>query len=296
MNPKEKESGLARFMKGCWRSLSWLLGRLSKLFDKIVYSKKASLVVSLLIAIGLCVSANYEDIYYQFFSHNESQLNISAVPVEVRYDEQKYEVTGLPSTADLTVTGNPADIQVFRTQNNAVIIADLRSLSSGTNEVELTAGNIPSQLRYEIRPANVKVDIEEKKSKAFAIEPELLLGTGQTAGEFQTPVLSVKNVTIRAASSKLDSIRSVKAIVDASGQTGDFTISAPLVAYDSAGNRVSVDFSVDSVSAEVKLRPKDEDAKENGGTANKDGAKDTDKDSGKAEDAAKSEAAQNAAG
>ena len=82
---------------------------------------------------------------------------------------------------------------------------------------------------------------------------ELLVGTGQKVTDFETPVLSKKQVTIKASQETLESIRVVKALVDATGQYDDFVTKAKLVAYDINGNVINVDFEDEEIEASVTL-------------------------------------------
>ena len=60
-------------------------------------------------------------------------------------------------------------------------------------------------------------------------------------------------INIRASQDTLNSIALVKALIDVSGQTGDFEINAPLVAYDKNGQAVSAEIVPSSVTASVKI-------------------------------------------
>ena len=60
-------------------------------------------------------------------------------------------------------------------------------------------------------------------------------------------------INIRASQDTLNSIALVKALIDVSGQTGDFEINAPLVAYDKNGQAVNAEIVPSSVTASVKI-------------------------------------------
>jgi YbbR domain-containing protein len=67
-------------------------------------------------------------------------------------------------------------------------------------------------------------------------------------------------VTIKATKSQLDSIRTVKALIDTSGQNSDFSATAILAAYDSSGNKVSVSITPETVDVSVRYVEDEEDA------------------------------------
>lgn len=234
-----------------WASM--VLSRFSKLFDKIIYHKASSIIVSLLASIVICVSISYDDIRFSFFNAEATTLNVPGVSVEVKADTDKYEITGIPNSVDLTLTGVPADIQSFRNQSStALVVADLRNFGEGSNVVTLQVSNVPSQINVAVNPATLEVNLIKKVNRTYLIQFDLLLGAGQKASDFQTPTSSVQTVTIRATQEKQNSIRKVEAIVDTTGHSSDFTIDAPLVAYDSNGNKVDVEMNPTSVEVSVK--------------------------------------------
>lgn len=231
-----------------------ILNKISKLFDKTVYNRRASLIVTFVLSLLICVSISFEDLSFQFFRTDDTTLNLTGITVDALYDSQKYEVTGLPNTADVAVTGDSADIQMLRTQNSVGVKADLRSLEPGDNMVTLQATGVPSNLSSTVTPESVRITLERKETRTFIVSPELLLGTGQSSSLFRTPVLETSSVSVQGTSEKLNSIRTVKAIVDASGHSSGFSADAVLVAYDASGKQVNVTIIPETVKATVALR------------------------------------------
>lgn len=231
-----------------------MMSRVSKLFDRVVYSSRASLYVSGLMALVICLVINYQDLDFQFFKGNMQTMNLAAVPVEVLGDENTYEVSGVPSVVDISIEGDPADIQLVKTQNTAAVTVDLRNMQEGTVTIPLEAVGLPSSVKAEITPATVDATLTKKYAKTFFLTPDLIVGTGQSSSAYETPVLSVRSVTVKATRAKLDSIRTIRAIVDTSGYEGSFKASVPLVAYDSSGKQINVAISPETVEATVTLK------------------------------------------
>ncbi|MEY8468521.1 CdaR family protein [Faecalibaculum rodentium] len=256
MSDKKRVSRSMRWLRRfCKTAVNWV----SKLFDQIVYNKRASLAVSVMAAVAICISVNFEDLSAMFVNGSQTTLNVSGIPVEVRIDEEQYKVEGLPNTADLTVTGTPADIQVFRSQqSNVTVTANLTSFGPGRNEVPLTVSGVPDSLSVTVNPESCSINIIQKQTRTFDIKPELLLGSGQKASDFQTPVLDQTKVRITASPNELNAIRTVKALVDASGQSGDFTVSAVIAAYNANGDKITVTMQPQTVTATVKAAQKEE--------------------------------------
>ena len=151
----------------------------------------------------------------------------------------------------MMLTGKSADIQVFRAKGEVKVVCDLRKNQEGDSVVQLDVDNLPSNLDAKIEPATVTAHLAERVSKRFSVSAELY---ASSTSKWDTPTLDTNNVTISGTKEQIDSIRSVKAIIDASNQTSDFETSATLVAYDSKGETVDVQIDPSTIKAEVKLK------------------------------------------
>lgn len=243
-----------RFLHNLSRDASRVADKISKLFDKVIYSKRLSLIVSGVIALVFCISINFSDLSFRLFRSNAVTLNLAAVPVEVLIDENAYEVSGMPNTADVMVEGDPSDIQLVRTQNAVSVSADLRNMDEGTNTVSLDASGLPTGLDVKVSPATVQVTLSKKYSKTFFIEPDLIVGAGQIEANYEKPTLSTRSVTVRATRDKINSIRTIRAIIDTSSYPASFSADVPLVAYDAAGKQVNVTISPETVHVTVNVK------------------------------------------
>ncbi|HAM30750.1 MAG TPA: hypothetical protein DCP49_04910, partial [Erysipelotrichaceae bacterium] len=72
--------------------------------------------------------------------------------------------------------------------------------------------------------------------------------------DFDTATPAQTSVQIKATLEKLQSIRKVEAIVDTTGKSADFTINAPLVAYDANGSKVDAQITPASVEVSVTVK------------------------------------------
>lgn len=248
-----------------------LLGRISKLFDRIIYDNRLSLLFSFIFALAMCISINYSDLQGRLFKNDSVTLNMPNIPVEVFVDTNAFEVTGVPNAADITIEGDTADIQLVRTQNSASITADLRQLSEGTSDVTLEVSGLPTGLTVKVNPETVQATLAKKYTKTFFVSPDLIVGNGQSPNAYNEPTLSSRSVTVRATRDKLNSIRSIRAIVDTSSYEGEFVAEVPLVAYDGSGKQVNVSISPETVTATVTL------VQNNHESTSKDNNKETDK-------------------
>lgn len=235
-----------------------IFNRFSKIFDRIIFNQRGSALISLILAIVLCVSIDYDTISIQLFNDMTTSVTLSDIKVTTLADTDSFEILGVPDTVEVTLTGSSTDIQVFRQQQDLVVTCDLRKYGDGENEVNLTMNPLPSNLSAKINPDTLNVTLNKKVKKSFHVTPELLIGNGQKMSDFESPILEDSFVDIIASQDTLDSIRVVKAIVDATGQFSDFEYDAKLVAYDAEGNVIFVTVEPATIRAEVKLAQKEE--------------------------------------
>ena len=227
--------------------LTLIFQKVSKLVDRVLFDKKGSVIISLVLSIMICVVINYEDISLKLFNDTRTTVDLRNVTVEVLADTDQYDVAGVPSTVDAT------SIQVFRSKGSVQVVADLKKYSEGENIINLKVKNLPEKIEAVVDPATIDVTLSKKITKTFTIQPELLVGTNQKVSDFETPILDTMTVKITASQNQLNSIRIVKALIDCTGQIQDFEANATLAAYDAKGNRVNVSLSPDTVHASVKL-------------------------------------------
>ena len=233
--------------------LTLIFQKVSKLVDRVLFDKKGSVIISLVLSIMICVVINYEDISLKLFNDTRTTVDLRNVAVEVLADTDKYDVAGVPSTVDVSLTGDATSIQVFRSKGSVQVVADLKKYSEGENIINLKVKNLPEKIEAVVDPATIDVTLSKKVTKSFTIQPELLVGSNQKVTDFETPTLDVMTVKITASQNQLNSIRIVKALIDCTGQIQDFEANAALAAYDAKGNRVNVTLSPETVHASVKL-------------------------------------------
>ena len=224
--------------------LTLIFQKVSKLVDRVLFDKKGSVIISLVLSIMICL---------KLFNDTRTTVDLRNVTVEVLADTDQYDVAGVPSTVDVSLTGDATSIQVFRSKGSVQVVADLKKYSEGENIINLKVKNLPEKIEAVVDPATIDVTLSKKITKTFTIQPELLVGTNQKVSDFETPILDTMTVKITASQNQLNSIRIVKALIDCTGQIQDFEANATLAAYDAKGNRVNVSLSPDTVHASVKL-------------------------------------------
>lgn len=250
-NQKDKSVGFFRAVLNF--SIS-VYEKISKLMDSVLYNRTGGLVASLLAAVLITGSINYDDIRSRFFNESRASVEIVDVKVKTLYDSDVYDVKGVPGQVDITLTGDPMDIQTYRSEGNIRVIADLRDSNIGDSTVEFKITNLPDTIQATIDPKEVTATLTEKITKEFTVVTELLVAENQKASDFEVTGLKDLKVSVTGSQSKINSIRSVKAVLDVSSVTTSMEMNATMVAYDATGNTVDVKIEPTSMKVNVKYR------------------------------------------
>lgn len=248
----EKSERIVRSYASIENTFTKMFRWISSWFDKILFNQRYSKEVALILAIILYIATNSMDKLTVGRTY-QSSTTFTNQPVTVEVNSSVYEVTGVPETVTLYLNGEMSDISML-TKDSQKVVADLSNLGEGVHQVKLKATNVSDRVNAVIDPSTVTVTIAKKTSKDFTIGYDFI-NTHKTDPIYalSEPTFERSEVLVRASQSTIDSISIVKALIDVSNITADFTIEAPLVAYDQNGNRVSVDIVPDKVVTSVKV-------------------------------------------
>lgn len=212
---------------------------LSSWIDKILFNQKYGILVSLVLAILLVSFVNADSasdsnpvVFSKTFTLN----------VVVNGNTDFYEYSNLPETVEVTATSssNSDLFGIEPSTGNYYVEADLRNLSEGTSNVTLVAKNFPSQVSTIVSPNIVSVTIAKREVAKFSVSAEFInMNSLDDRYDVGTPIFETSEVNVRASADSLNNISSIKALIDVSGQTEEFTQEATLVAYDQEGNKMS---------------------------------------------------------
>ena len=225
----------------------------SNWFDRLLFNRRFSKEIALLLAILLYVSVNAADSLNTVTTSMSNSKEFKNIALTTEVNDSVYEVTGLPETVDVTLTGDMSDISLA-TADKQKIVADLTGLTEGTHTVELEALGLTGNTKAIIVPNQVTVTIAKKISMEFTIGYQFV-NTNKMDKIYAlgTPEFEKDTVIIRASQSTIDRISSVNALIDVSNVSGDIVAEAPLVAYDQDGNRMNIDIVPETVKVDVKV-------------------------------------------
>ena len=224
-------------------------------FEKFITTKKALLVISLLIAF-LAFYKLDKDSSIMMNSYAERLNN---EPVTAIYNEEAYVVEGLPKTADVVLIGNKSNIFLAKQYPSKGISLDLRELSTGTHRVPLKYSQSFGFVDYTIDPSYVTVVIYDKVSASREVGYELLHREALDSRlDITDVVLNKTEITIKGNEKTINKVGYVKALIDLNNlvnpKAGKISLkNCNLVAYDDNGKVVDVEILPTMVDAELTL-------------------------------------------
>ena len=227
----------------------------TKGLEKYLTSKKALLVISLLIAFLAFYKLDKES---SIMMNNYAE-RIYGEPVTAIYNEEAYVIDGIPKTADVVLIGSKSNIFLAKQYPTKGISVDLRELSVGTHRVQLKYSQSFSFVDYKIDPSYVTVVIHNKISGKREVNYEILHREALDSKlDISAVTLDKTEVTVKGNEETLSKVGYVKALVDLSNlvspKAGETTLkNCKLVAYDDNGNVVDVEIIPETVDAELTL-------------------------------------------
>ncbi|KYD23118.1 CdaR family protein [Caldibacillus debilis] len=228
---------------------------MDKILGRLMESKWFIRIFALVIAIllYLSVSVDQRGSNYSAGSNNFS-TTVEDVPVEAYYDQDNFVVTGLPETADVHLEGNSSIVQITKSLRDFTVYVDLTNAPIGIQKAELKVKNISDKLKVRIDPAVVTVNVQEKVTKEFSVEPEFnknALEEGYTAEE---PLVEPGKVSVTGGKDVIDQIAYVRAVVNADAPVNEtFTRKADVLVLDKNMNKLDVIVEPNQVSVTVPV-------------------------------------------
>ena len=228
---------------------------LAKGFERIITTKQALLIISLLFAFLA---------FYKLDKDSSIMMNnyaerLNGEPVNAIYNEEAYVIEGIPEKADVVLIGNKSNIYLAKQYPTKGISLDLRDLSVGTHRVQLKYSQSFGFVDYTIDPSYVTVVVYDKISSVRETGYEILHRESLDSKLDITGVtLSKTEVTIKGNEKTLEKVGYVKVLIDLNNlvnpKAGTVTLkNCNLVAYDDEGKVVDVEILPQTIDAELTL-------------------------------------------
>ena len=156
-------------------------------------------------------------------TNNDAEF-LTNIPVKVIYNSSAYVVEGIPETVSMTLIGNKSELYLARQLGDNEVVVDLTEYQASDKsvEVKLTYNKPIKKLEYQISPEYVTVNLKEKVCDNKTVTYDLL---NQDELDVRLSVKSVElsksDVIVRGSQETIDSIASIKALIDLDND--DFT-------------------------------------------------------------------------
>ena len=221
--------------------------------DHLIFNPKYTKIVSLAIAILLFITVNFNSSSSIFDQPLTSAREISNMNVTAVYNSDVFEVSGIPESANVTVIGDSANVTSAINIGGNVVV-DLEGLTEGTHQVKLSTEGFNNNVDINIEPSDAIITLKKKTTREFDISYDFInMDKMNSIYSLGTPEFSYTKVNVRASKDTLDSIAFVKALIDVTGVSGDFSQTARLIAYDANGQPINADIVPSEVTVTVPV-------------------------------------------
>ncbi|WP_439874737.1 CdaR family protein [Bacillus mycoides] len=186
---------------------------------------------------------------------NETKETLTDYPITIKYDEEKYIVSGIPpGGVKVKLEGPKASVAATKAKSQFNIPVDLRDSRVGTYEVSLKANGLPDDVKGTVQPSTIKVTLHEKAKKYVHVDLKLSNEDQMPAGS-TIEKSSIKPDTVEVVGTKeeIESISSAKAYIDLKGVNKTVTKTADVTLYNKEGKRLNVKTSPSKISVTVNV-------------------------------------------
>ncbi len=187
---------------------------------------------------------------------------ITNVPVEVNYNEEAYVVEGIPKTVDIILIGRKSDIYLAKQLGTNSVILDLSDYEARNSayRVGLSYTKSIDAINYKLDPSYVSVTIKDKVSVTKSIAYDLINNDSLNERlSVESVELSKSEVVVKASQDTLDTIASLKALIDLNNSSlsdvGTYEVdNINIYAYNSQGQKIeNVEIVPGTISATITL-------------------------------------------
>lgn len=222
--------------------------------DKMMDSPWVLRIIALFLACLLFFSVRTELTSSNKTTSSEQTDVIRDVPVDVYYDNENLIVTGLPKTVDVTIKGPMQLVLQAKAAKDFSVFVDLSNLLIGKHNVRLQYENISNKLQVTLDPAMVNVNIEEKVTQEFRVDPEMNNRLIEEGFILKGMTAKPATVYVTGAKSAIESISYVKATVTGEqGLTEPFSQVAAVKVLDRDLNKLDVTIEPETVKVKVDI-------------------------------------------
>ncbi|WP_078393478.1 CdaR family protein [Shouchella patagoniensis] len=228
---------------------------MDKLFNSIWFVR----ILAFFIALTLFIMVNQNNVGSPSLLPEvpSAPYTIENEPLEVHYNEERFELVDYPETVSIELQGSQVSISLFQLTSNrsTEVFVDASEVETeGEHVLAVNTRNFPSDLSVSTQPQVVRIELREKQTASFPVHVELEntdeISEDQALG---SPVVNPVNVDVTADRDTLQSIEEVKVFVDLTDTDKSIEEDYPVHFYDENGQEIDVQSDPNLVSVTVPI-------------------------------------------
>lgn len=186
---------------------------------------------------------------------NDAKETLTNYAINVKYDEEKYIVSGIPAEGvKVKLEGPKAAVATAKAKKQFDIPVDLRGSEKGTYEVSLKTNGLPDDVKGTVQPSTIKITLHEKARKYVHVDLKLSNEDQMPAGAtLEKSNIKPDTVEVVGTKEEIESISSAKAYVDLKGVNKTVTKTAEVTLYNKEGKRLNVRTSPSKISVTLNV-------------------------------------------
>lgn len=227
--------------------------------NKFFTSKFFYILTSVFFAIVLFFNANATAIRNggDTTSGSVYTATISNVPIDLKYDSNKYFVSTTTSVVTVHLSGYTR-LQIANETNedtrNFYLSVDLTNAKEGTGVYPIRVEQLPSGVKAEITPTSAEITIEKKATKDFEVTPKVDPTQIPTGFKISSIDLSDEKVKVTAGEESMNKIQAIEAdLPDDVTLLENYSGRISLRAVDSKGTTLPAQISPATVRMDIKV-------------------------------------------
>lgn len=228
---------------------------MDKLFNSIWFVR----ILAFFIALMLFIMVNQDNVGTPSLlpEVTNAPYTIEDQPLEVFYDETRFELVDQPETVSVQLQGSQVSISLFQLTSNrsTEVFVDATDVTTeGEHVLAVNTRNFPSDLSVTTQPQVVRITLKEKQTASIPVRVELEneseLGDEFAAG---SPIANPVNVEVTADGDTIDQIEEAKVFVDLEGIKETVEDEYPVHFYDESGQELEIEADPNFVSVTVPI-------------------------------------------
>ncbi|AIE77788.1 YbbR [Bacillus cereus] len=186
---------------------------------------------------------------------NDAKETLTNYAINVKYDEEKYIVSGIPAEGvKVKLEGPKAAVATAKAKKQFDIPVDLRDSEKGTYEVSLKTNGLPDDVKGTVQPSTIKITLHEKARKYVHVDLKLSNEDQMAAGAtLEKSNIKPDAVEVVGTKEEIESISSAKAYIDLKGVNKTVTKTAEVTLYNKEGKRLNVRTSPSKISVTLNV-------------------------------------------